>query len=407
MSNSQKKRFLRIVISLWMGSGLILIGDYTVYGVLPLYVGVLGISLSDVGILIGISSGVRLLFNSIVGYFVDFGNQKKIFIASLFLGSGAYFLFGFYSGFTVFFIARIFWGIAWAGIIIAGTSILIEESTTANRGKLVGLHYFWISVGSAFCYVIGGFLSDRIGFQSTMVVSGVIALIGAFFALVFLPATERKQIEEISFRNFRKNYSVKLDLTLLLYAAIFAIPRFITLGFITSLLSIIIKEKISPFMAFIGISTLTGLIGGARTVMETCFAPLIGIVADKFKNRLYIVIITLLFAVAGLFIMTLASPYMVLLGLSLCTVLSGSISVLIRTLVGDYAAEKNNQGRAMGFVFTAGDLASATGPVFAFRILSYVNMDIVFKIMAIALIFLILIIITFIRYSLNIKPEKN
>ena len=407
-NNNIKKRFYKIVTSLWLGSCLIVIGDMVVYAVLPLYTGAVGISLSDVGILFGISSIARLLFNGVVGYLFDFGNQKKLFAASLFLGTFAYFLFGFCSGFVILFIARILWGISWSGIIIGGTNILIEETTVENRGKLIGLHYFWISVGSILGYVIGGFLSEKIGFQITMVVSAFFALGGAFFVLVFLPNVETHKKEKISFANLKKNYAVKLDLTLLLYAAIFCISRFITLGFIASLLSIVIKEKISPFMVFIGVAALTGLIGGVRTLLETCFNPITGYIADKFKNRLYLIIIVLLFGVAGLFIITLAPPYMTILGLLLCTVPSGCIPVLVRTLVGDYAAEKNNQGRSMGFVLTVGDLASAIGPIFAFRILFSINMDIIFRSMAIALIILIVVIIIFIRYNysvLNIKKN--
>jgi len=406
-SNSIKqKRFYKIVASLWLGSCLVVIGDMVVYAVLPLYVGVLGITLTQAGIILGVSSGVRLISNGVLGYLFDFGNQKKLFVASLFLGAFAYFLFGFCSGFPILFITRILWGISWSGIIIGGTSILIVETTVENRGKLVGLHYFWISVGCILGYVIGGFLSEKIGFQATMLVSAFFALVGAFFVLLFLPCTEKQTKEKISFANLKRNYIFKLDLTLSLYAAIFAISRFITLGFIASLLSIIIKEKISPYMVFIGVAALTGLIGGTRTVLETCFNPIIGLIADKFKNRLYVVIIVLLFGVAGLFIMTLAPPYMTLLGLLLCTVPSGCIPVLVRTLVGDYAAEKNNQGRSMGFVLTVGDLASATGPIFGFGILSFISMDVVFRFMALVLILLILVIIIFIRYNcscLNIK----
>ena len=392
----QKKTFFRIIISLWLGSCLSIIGDTTIYAVLPLYVGVVGISLADAGMLMGINRLVRLLTNSVFGYLVDFGNQKKIFAASLFIGSFSHLVFGFCSGFAVLFIARILWGIAWSGIIIGGTSILIEETVFENRGKLIGLHYFWISIGSVIAYVMGGFLSDKIGFQATMAINGFLALGGAFFVLVFLPNSEKPQNGKISFASFRKNYTFKIDLALLLYAAIFGISRF-SFAFIGSLISVITKEKISPFMLFIGISSLAGLIGGARTIMETCFHPVAGFIADKFKNRLNAVIITLLFGVAGLFIITLSPPYMTLLGLLLCTIPSGSITILVRILVGDHAAEKNNQGRSMGFVLTVGDLASAIGPIFAFRILSYVNMDIIFKLLAALLIFLIFLIVVFIK----------
>jgi len=395
---NQKDKFFKIAIPLWLGSGLSIMGDSTVYAVLPLYVGVVGISLAGAGMLMGINRLVRLVSNSVCGYLFDYGNQKKLFVISLFLGSFSSIIFGFFSGFPILFIARILWGIAWSGILIGGTSILVEETTSANRGKWIGVHYFWISVGNVCGYVLGGFLSDKIGFQPAMVVNGILSLVGAFFALFFLPADiEKPHKEKISFSNFRKNSIIKLDLTLLLYAATYGLSRLIFMGFIVTLLSVITKEKISPFITFIGISTLTGLIAGIRTSAEMSLTPLVGVISDKFKNRLFVVVISLLFGIAGLFMLSLAPPYMTLLGLLICTIPSASIAVIIRTLVGDYAAEKNNQGRSTGFVMTAGDLASAVGPIFAFRILPYVGMDTIFRFMALLLVLFIFLILAFIQ----------
>ncbi len=403
MSNSndfeKKENFLKIAIPLWLGSALSIIGDSTIYAVLPLYIGAVGISLTDAGMLMGINRVVRLLSNSIFGYLFDFGNRKKILIVALFVSALSALIFGFCSGFTILFIARILWGIAWSGIIIGGTSILIEETTSENRGKWTGMYYFWISIGNVFGSVVGGFLSGKIGFQPTMAINGFLSLCGAVFVLIALPNLEKTQKEEISFANFKKNYTFKFDLTLVLYAVIFGISRFIFSGFIASLLSVITKEKISPFIVFIGISTLTGLISGSRTAMEMCFTPLAGFVSDKFKNRLYAVIVSLLFGVVGLIVITLAPPYMTLLGLLLCTVPSGSITVLVRTLVGDFSEEKKNHGRSIGFVLTAGDLCSAVGPIFAFRLLPYISMDTIYRSFAIVLLCLIIVIIVFIKIT--------
>ena len=399
----QKKRFLKIAIPLWLGSGLSIMGDSAIYAVLPLYVGVVGISLSNAGILMGINRIVRLFSNSVCGYLFDFGNQKKLFVASLFLGSSFSIIFGLFSGFPILFFARVLWGIAWSGILIGGTSILAEETTPANRGRWIGIHYFWISVGNVCGYVLGGFLSDIIGFQPTMIVNGLFSLGGAFFALFFLPDTKNPQKEKISFSSFRKNSILKIDLTLALYASLLGLSRLIFAGFIVTLLSVITREKISPFITVVGISTLTGLIAGIRTSAEMSLTPFAGFISDKFKNRLFVIIISLLFGIAGLILLSLGSPYMIILGLLICTIPSASIAVIIRTLVGDYAAEKNNQGRAMGFVMTVGDLASAVGPIFAFRILPYVTMDMIFRLMALILVFFIFVIIAYMKKE-NTKP---
>ncbi|MCL2295074.1 MAG: MFS transporter [Spirochaetes bacterium] len=406
--NQKDKRFFKIAIPVWIGSAVSILGDSTIYAVLPLYVGVLGISLTNAGVLMGINRMVRLISNSVCGYFFDFGSRKKIFVGALFLGAFSNLMFGFCSGFLPLFIARILWGIAWSGIIIGGTSILLDETTPETRGKWTGMHYFWLSLGVVLGFAMGGFLSDKIGFQQAMVVNGFISLAGAFFALIFLPNVEVHKKEKMSFANFKKSLIYKVDSKLVFFASIYGISRLIFSGFIVaSLLSVITREKISIFVVGIGLATLTGLIGGIRMIVEMCITPFVGYFSDKFKNRLHAVVIILLLGVAGLFFITLAPPYMTLLGLLLCTVPGGGITVLVRTLVADYTADKENQGRSLGFVLTVGDLASAIGPMFAFQLLNFMGLDTIYRVLSLILILYVIVVMVYVRRERKSRTETE
>ena len=82
MSNNEKakKRFYRIVIPLGLGSGFSMLGDSTVYTVLPLYIEAAGITLAGAGILMGINRLVRLFSNTVTGILLDYGNKRAIFV---------------------------------------------------------------------------------------------------------------------------------------------------------------------------------------------------------------------------------------------------------------------------------------------------------------------------------------
>ena len=96
-------------------------------------------------------------------------------------------------GFVVFLPARMGWGIAWSALRQGGYQA-IWTGGAAQRGRLMGLLWGIIRLGSAISVVIGGYLRDRFGYQT-----GVLAIMGATalaiplaFSLRWPPEAHRK-----------------------------------------------------------------------------------------------------------------------------------------------------------------------------------------------------------------------
>ncbi len=361
-----------------------MLGDSTIYTILPLHIEAAGITLAAVGILMGINRFVRIFSNTISGYLFDFGRKRQIFILSLLAGSLSTLSYAAFTGFWPLFAARILWGVAWSGISIGGTSILLAETNPENRGKWIGLYHVWTLAGSAFGSFLGGFLSDIIGYRGAMAVNGTISLASVIAVYIFMPALNETVYPRPSFSDIKKDYKIKFNSKIYLAAGVLGISRFVFSGFVAALLSVITRDKISPGLALIGISTLTGIISSSKTVISMISAPAAGFLSDRFKDRWSAVVICLLCGSLGLFMITLKMPVLIFAGLLLGSVPGSSINVLMRTIAGDMAGT-NRQGRAIGFVLTAGDLASAAGPPLAFFLLPYMGIDLMFLVLSMML----------------------
>ena len=233
----------------------------------------------------------------------------------MFLGAFSTLFFAFFNGFWPLFTARIIWGVAWSGISIGGTSILLAEADKDKRGKWIGIHQLWILAGNIFGSFMGGILSDLIGYRGAMAVNGAISLFSAIGVFLFLPETETKAGKK-PLRSFLKNStSVCFGKKLYLAAAVLFITRLIFSGFLVAFLSIITREKIFPFIAFFGLSTLTGIIGSSKSVVSMIAAPGAGFMSDKFNSRWNVVSLSIFAGTFGLLMITAENYLIVISGL--------------------------------------------------------------------------------------------
>jgi MFS family permease len=388
LSNKKGKKeagsFYRFIITLGIGTSFSILGDSTIYAVLPLHLEAAGITLAGAGILMGINRLVRLLSNTVSGYLFDFGNKRILFIFSLLTGAFSTLMCAIFTGFWPLFIARILWGVAYSGVSIGGTSILLAVTDSKTRGRWIGIQLVWLLAGSATGAILGGVLSDIIGFRSAMAVNGILSL-SSIIAVYFL-LTDIKGADAVrpTFRDIRNEYREKFDCRLYLAAAVLALSRFTFSGFVVALLSVIIREKVSLWITFIGVSTLSGILSSSKTAVSMIAAPAAGFLSDRLKNRWTTVIISLLCGSAGLLMITVNEPVITIAGILVCAIPGSSIMVLTRVLAGDLAGGKST-GRAIGFVHTAGDIGSAIGPPLAFFLLPIAGLNNIFGTLALLL----------------------
>ena len=106
----QKKSSRFILNVLGIGTAISLLGDATLYTVLPhpSISAQLGITLSMVGLLLGANRAIRLLLNGPVGILYDCMPRRGLLIAGMSLGAGSSVFYAVGNGFWPLFMGRIF-----------------------------------------------------------------------------------------------------------------------------------------------------------------------------------------------------------------------------------------------------------------------------------------------------------
>ena len=368
----------RIILPLGIGTALSLMGDASMYAVLPTHTAVAGVSLVSVGILLSANRWVRLAANNVAGWLSDRQSKRQIFVAALFLGALSTAVYAFTSGFWPLFAGRLLWGIAWAGIWVAGNGIILTTAPLAVRGRWVGYYQISFFLGVAAGAFLGGLLTDWLGYHQAMMVAAALSLLGAAQAWLFVPkeiGDRRLEIcrERLPISNPQSPVSPPIRWPELTSAtAVLGINRLVIAGIFVSTLGLYLAglwgESVVVYGRTIGVATLTGLALGANTLLSMIFTPLIGSLSDRASNRWQVVGGGLVPGIVGFGLLALSLPFSLLLGLPLTSITSSSNQGLSTALMGDLSGGKRH-GRSLGALYTVGDLGSAIGPMLAFAVL--------------------------------------
>src|SRR5512136_1102055 len=105
-----------VLFPLGLGTALSLMGDATLYTVLPTHTADAGITMAGVGIILGVNRAIRLLTNAPAGLAYDRWPRRRLFLPALFLGALSTAIYAATRGFWPLFVGRLLWGLAWSGI---------------------------------------------------------------------------------------------------------------------------------------------------------------------------------------------------------------------------------------------------------------------------------------------------
>jgi len=130
----------RLLLPLGTAIGLSLAGDSTLYAVLANQTAVVGIGLASVGILLGANRLIRIPGNPLAGALYDRVGRRPLFLLGLSLGVLSTAAYGWARGFWAMLAARLLWGIAWSLINVGGYTMVVDRSTSADRGRMTGLY---------------------------------------------------------------------------------------------------------------------------------------------------------------------------------------------------------------------------------------------------------------------------
>ena len=179
----------RVLVPVSLATGLSLLGDTALYTVLPTNAAVAGVAIASVGVLLSVNRFIRLFLNTPIGLLADRWPRRRVFVPAVFLGAISTGLYAMTVGFWPLLFGRLLWGVAWAGIWVSGNAIILDITKDHDRGRWIGRYHFAFFFGAASGAILGGILTDWLGYRGAMTVAASLTLGGALVALLMLPET--------------------------------------------------------------------------------------------------------------------------------------------------------------------------------------------------------------------------
>jgi MFS family permease len=366
-ASDQKPQRLVFIVGLTIG--LSILGDSFLYGNLPIEAENLGIALPLVGVLLSANRLVRLVSNTWASSVFEKFGPRKPFIASTALALITTALYGVGWGFTVFLLARMGWGIAWSALRQGGYQAVWTGGPYV-KGKLMGLLWGMIRLGSAFSVLMGGYLRDLWGYRAGVLgVMSVSALAIPVALSIRWPAeAQRISSSQQSFwEGWKEALQTERGRRLLLAGSIHTLFE----GVMIATASLFLARRLGNFDFLSGlgirIGTIAGLLLALRWTSDILFAPGIGWMSDRLgqARSLGVLVCILLASLVGA--VNFSGPLLVLF-LAFLFVSSAGLNVTLSAQANALSTQMERPHIYLGVYATAIDGGAAVGPLLAYSI---------------------------------------
>lgn len=373
----------RVLIPLGLGTAISLLGDSTLYTVLPhaSIAASAGVTLTMVGIILGVNRLVRLLSNPIAGSLYDRLPTRKLMIASLFIGFISTTLYAIGRGFEIFLLGRILWGIAWSGIWIGGNTIVLDIANDENRGRLSGRYQMWFFAGIGASALLGGLFTDVLGFHGGLLISAALTGMALLMWILYLPETKPYRVNTPRKPQPKSGHRFPWKTAILTSIPVFVV-RFGLAGVLASTTIIWLESFLADGVTFEGgfipIATFTGAFVAVRTLTGIISAPAAGTLSDRLNRRWLIIAMLLAIGSFGLWLMSSVAMITAFLGALLASLPGGGVQTLAPATAGDIVRPEV-EGRVISVIYTIGDVGSALGPPLALWVVGVVGLTSLYK----------------------------
>jgi MFS family permease len=386
--------------------------------VLPTQASTVGISLSLVGVLLGINRVVRIPGNPIAGLLYDQWGRRRLFLLGLILGILSTASYAIARNASHWLAGRLLWGIAWSLINVGGFTMALDMAGDHDRGRVIGLYQLSYLLGLSFSPVLGGLLTDVLGFRPALLVCAAITGAGLLLAFFTLPETRParagdstlpvasahlKSLGASIIARMRSDRPLfpggnppwrRLSLYLgrgrrpgpgegsqgrqLAINYIYLMTFFAGNGIVMSTISLYLKQNFGNEIligdAAVGVASLGGILLAMRSLIGMMAGPITGHLSDRGGNRWPMVRGGIIIGGIGFAMLIVGrNIWSVPLGVALIALSTGALLTNLAALTGDLTAG-DRQGRAIGGLATAGDVGSAAGPLLAYALLSLIDL---------------------------------
>jgi MFS family permease len=384
-----------VLAALGVGSILALSGDLTLYAVLPAYADRRTFDMAMVGVLLSANRLVRLGSNPLVGLLLAGAPRRRFVLAGFGLGALSTLLYVLAGGSGLFLAGRLLWGISWSLINIGGYCMLLDVTDESDRGWGSGVVQGFFFVGLALNPLLGGVLSDRLGFTQALAVCAALSAAGYVFALFSLPETlPDGQTGRLPLRGVLRGLLRAWDLQATAARSAFRPPaltahyvyfaaHFVGDGILLSTLSLYIQTAFGSLYQVGGLALSVATAGGAllalRAGISALVAPLAGSLSDRSGSRWGWLGWGAGLGAAGLFLIAGSGAAWALpLGVALAAAGSAMIMTITPPLAREIQPEQPS-GTVLGLLANAADLGMALAPLAAYLLLETLSLDAIYS----------------------------
>jgi len=375
-----------------------LLGDSTLYAVLPSSYASAGIAASAVGLILSANRLVRLVTNSLVGSGIDRLGRRRPFMLGMALAVASTLAYGYSGSLALLLSARVVWGLAWSLIAVSGHSMVLDLSTDRDRGRLVGLYRGLVFLGGSLGMLAGGVLLDSVGFHRTFLLLGLTTGLGFLAGLglvetaptsaakhpVVVPDSHSSDKAPASCGILK--LATRMDRRLWTAAGLNLLARFFISGVLTSTLGLYLAglsvSRAAGSDLTIGTASLTGALLFLRSLLSVGSSPAFGHLTDRSGSRYWIMVLGLALGATGFGFLALgAGLWSILAGVVLTALADGALPTAAAASVGDTSTE-DGRGAAVGVYATVGDLGAGLAPLAAYALASLRGLETVYAVSA-------------------------
>jgi MFS family permease len=369
---------------------LSLLGDQMLYAVLPIVHTSVGVPVTSIGLLLSANRFVRLLTNSLAGCVVERVGRHWPFVVALLVGGLTTIGYGLLHGVWALLVTRMLWGTAWSFIRIEGLSTVLDVASEATRGRYMGWFQAISRLGSAVALLTGGILTDVIGFRTTFILFGALSC----GAALMVHAEMRRRRTGAARRIPRPQPVAPVDKPpppapsmspqpipagadwqARWRRAVVCFGTFCTFlvigGLVSATLGYVLRTRFGALPEVwgvsIGIASLTGFLLSTRGFLDLGFAPVAGLLADRW-GRHQIIRCALPLALVATVGMMLSPALLAVVGLVVLMFAAGTtLNVAFNATAGDIAPP-GKRSMFLSLFVTFQDLGAAIGPLLGYWI---------------------------------------
>jgi MFS family permease len=397
MANGMKRKMepppnpTRLVAIVGGTIGLCILGDSFLYGTLPIEAQNLNIALPLVGILLSVNRLVRLLSNTWASSVFEKLGPRRPFIFATALALFTTAVYGARWGFLVFLLGRIGWGITWSALRQGGYQAVWTGGDKA-KGRMMGMLWGMIRLGSAFSVLMGGYLRDRFGYRTGVLGITAITSLAIPVALSIRWPSEAHRVNssQASFRlGWREALKTAPGRRLLLAGFVHSAFE----GILISTTSLFLAGRLGSNVLFPGfgsrIGTIAGLLLAIRWTADMLFGPAVGALSDRIGQVRTLLLLAFILVISMLGVVS-STGMPLILCLSIMFIASAGLLITLAALANGVALKAERPHIYVGIYATAIDAGAALGPLLAYFATSIISLGGQY---VLAAVFLILAII--------------